>query len=70
MSNKQPGVKPVSDKTTFSTNLRRTALSLAVAAALPAAMAMPMTAFAQDADDQVIEEIVRRVIEVASETQC
>ena len=58
MSNKQPGVKPVSDETTFSTNLRRTALSLAVAAALPAAMAMPMTAFAQDADDQVIEEIV------------
>lgn len=40
--------------------LRRTALSLAVAAALPGALTMAPTAFAQDdmADDGVIEEIV------------
>ncbi|MEL7298206.1 MAG: TonB-dependent receptor plug domain-containing protein, partial [Pseudomonadota bacterium] len=40
--------------------LRRTALSLAVAAALPGALTMAPTAFAQDdvADDGIIEEIV------------
>ncbi len=58
MVKKQRISKGVSDETTFSTNIRRTALSMAVAAALPAAMAMPMTSFAQDADDEVIEEII------------
>ena len=53
MSNKQPGVKPVSNETTFSKNVNRTALSLAVAAALPGA------AMAQSNNtDEVIEEIV------------
>ena len=45
----------------LTSNIRRTALSLAVAAALPSAMAMPMVAYAQDddeANDEVIEEIV------------
>jgi iron complex outermembrane receptor protein len=43
----------------LTSNVRRTALSLAVAAALPSAMAMPMTAYAQDeASDEVIEEII------------
>ncbi|MBT8065603.1 MAG: TonB-dependent receptor [Gammaproteobacteria bacterium] len=45
----------------LTSNIRRTALSLAVAAALPSAMAMPMAAYAQDEDeanDEVIEEIV------------
>lgn len=50
----------VSDETNnLTSNIRRTALSLAVAAALPGVMSMPMTAYAQDAeDDEVIEEIV------------
>ncbi len=53
MVKKQTGAKAVSDETSFSMNMRRTALSLAVAAALPGA------AFAQSAgDDEVIEEIV------------
>ena len=53
MSNKQPGAKPVSNETTFSKNVNRTALSLAVAAALPGA------AMAQSNNtDEVIEEIV------------
>ena len=42
----------------LTANVRRTALSLAIAASLPGAMAMPMTAFAQEAEDDVIEEIV------------
>lgn len=42
----------------LTSNIRRTALSLAVAAALPGAIAMPMSAYAQDADDEVIEEII------------
>ena len=46
------------DSNNLTMNIRRTAVSLAVAAALPGAMAMPMTAHAQDADDEVIEEIV------------
>ncbi len=42
-------------------NIRRTALSLAVAAALPGAMAMPSVALAQDDDEEpveIIEEVV------------
>ncbi len=42
----------------LSLNLRRTAVSLAVAAALPGAMLMPASALAQDDADEVIEEIV------------
>ena len=50
----------VSDETNnFSLNIRRTAVSLAVAAALPGALAMPVAANAQSSgDDEVIEEIV------------
>lgn len=53
----------VSDETNnLALNIRRTAISLAVAAALPGAMmAAPQVAMAQDADDEdigVIEEIV------------
>ena len=44
-----------SDDSGFS--VRRTALSLAVAAALPGAMTMPSVAIAQDNDD-VIEEVI------------
>ena len=52
-------VSSFSNKTnTLSLNIRRTAVSLAVAAALPGAMLMPAATFAQDADDEVIEEIV------------
>ncbi len=49
-----------SNGTSFSMNIRRTAVSLAVAAALPGAMLLPTAAMAQDAaaDDDVIEEIV------------
>jgi len=39
-------------------SMRRTALSLAVAAALPGAMALPNIALAQDKDPNVIEEVV------------
>ena len=46
------------DSNNLTLNIRRTAVSLAVAAALPGAMAMPMAAHAQDAEDEVIEEIV------------
>jgi iron complex outermembrane receptor protein len=51
----------VSDETNnLALNIRRTAVSLAVAAALPGAMmAAPQVALAQDADDEeVIEEII------------
>jgi len=55
----------VSDESNYlSSNIRRTALSLAVAAALPGAMTMPMAAHAQDAAEEaalhgeVMEEIV------------
>lgn len=37
---------------------RHSAVSIAVATALTGALAMPMTSYAQDADDEVIEEIV------------
>ena len=46
------------DSNNLTMNIRRTAVSLAVAAALPGVMAMPMNAYAQDDDDEVIEEIV------------
>ncbi len=43
----------------LTSSMRRTALSLAVAAALPSAMAMSTVAYAQDeASDDVMEEIV------------
>lgn len=59
MSKKRRSAQSVSDETNNLTlNIRRTALSLAVAAALPGAMAMPVSAYAQDADDEVIDEIV------------
>ena len=49
------------DSNNLTTNIRRTAISLAVAAALPGTM-VPMSAYAQDAaagdDDEVIEEII------------
>ena len=49
----------VSDETNnLSLNIRRTAVSLAVAAALPAVMMAPQAAIAQDDDEEVIEEIV------------
>lgn len=50
----------VSNETnTLSLGIRRTAVSLAVAAALPGIMMMPMTAIAQDtAEEEVIEEII------------
>ena len=46
------------DSNNLSLNIRRTAVSLAVAAALPGAMMAPQVAMAQDDDDEVIEEIV------------
>ena len=49
----------VSEETNnFSLNVRRTAVSLAVAAALPGAMLVPQAAVAQDNDEEVIEEII------------
>ncbi|MBT8082490.1 MAG: TonB-dependent receptor [Gammaproteobacteria bacterium] len=49
----------VSEETNnFSLNVRRTAVSLAVAAALPGAMLAPQAAVAQDNDEEVIEEII------------
>ena len=42
----------------LSLNIRRTAVSLAVAAALPGAMMLPSAALAQDDSEEVIEEIV------------
>ncbi len=58
---KRRSAKSVSDETNiFCTNIRRTAVSLAVAAALPGAITMPVSAYAQDAadDDEVMEEVV------------
>ncbi len=47
------------DETTLPVTLRRTALSLAVAAALPGAMMLPSAAIAQEeGEEEVIEEIV------------
>ncbi len=51
--------QPASDEATLTLNIRRTAVSLAVAAALPGAMMLPAVALAQDTgEDEVIEEIV------------
>ena len=49
-----------SETNAFALNIRRTAVSLAVAAALPSAMIAPQTAFAQDdaAEEEAMEEIV------------
>ena len=49
-----------SETNAFSLSIRRTAVSLAVAAALPGVMVAPQTAFAQDdaAEDEAMEEIV------------
>ncbi len=60
-STQQPA-QAVSEETNFTTDIRRSAISLAVAAALPgAAMTMPSIAIAQDddmPDESAIEEIV------------
>lgn len=59
MVKKRQSASLVTDETNNLTlNIRRTAISLAVAAALPGAIAMPVSAYAQDAGDDVIEEIV------------
>ena len=59
VTKKRNKAQHVSDETSFSMNIRRTAVSLAVAAALPGAMVLPTAAMAQDAaDGDVIEEIV------------
>jgi len=59
MVQKRQSASSVTGETNYLTsNIRRTALSLAVAAALPGAMAIPMPAYAQDADAEVIEEII------------
>ena len=51
--------QPASDEATLTLNIRRTAVSLAVAAALPGAMMLPAVALAQDTgEEEVIEEIV------------
>ncbi len=49
-----------SETNSFALNIRRTAVSLAVAAALPSAMIAPQTAFAQEdaAEEEAMEEIV------------
>ena len=49
----------VSNETnTLSLNIRRTAVSLAVAAAIPGLMMLPSSAMAQDDSEEVIEEII------------
>ncbi len=57
---KRRTAQTVSDKTTITTDIRRSAISLAVAAALPGAMAMPSVAIAQDdaGEPDVVEEVV------------
>ena len=60
VKNKRQKAQSASDEATLSMNIRRTAVSLAVAAALPGAMMLPSAAIAQDtaSDEEVIEEIV------------
>lgn len=60
MVTKRHSAQSVTDETNYlASNIRRTALSLAIAAALPGAMTMSASAYAQDAaDDEAIEEIV------------
>lgn len=56
---KRRQAKAASDEANLTNNIRRTAVSLAVAAALPGAMMLPTAAIAQDEGEQeVIEEIV------------
>ena len=55
----QRSAQSVSEETNLSADIRRTAISLAIAAALPGAMAVPNLALAQDEpDDEAIEEVV------------
>jgi iron complex outermembrane receptor protein len=60
VTKKRNKAQQLSDETRFSMSIRRTAVSLAVAAALPGAMVLPTAAMAQDAaaQDDVIEEVV------------
>ena len=57
---RRESAESVSDETNnLTSNIHRSAVSLAVAAALPGAMAMPAVALAQDAEEEeVIEEII------------
>jgi iron complex outermembrane receptor protein len=57
VNKKRQKAHSASDEATLSMNIRRTAVSLAVAAALPGAMVLPTAAMAQD-DGEVIEEVV------------
>ncbi len=54
---KRKSAQSVAREASLTLNVRRTAVSLAVAAALPGAVMLPQTAFAQD-DGEVIEEVV------------
>ena len=60
VSKQRKPARRVSAETRLTTNIRRTALSLAVAAALPGAAFMPAAVYAQDddSDSAVMEEIV------------
>ena len=62
---KQRVAAPVSDETT-SLSWRRTAVSLAVAAALPGAMITPMAATAQELDDEIDEAAIEEIVVVGS----
>jgi phosphoribosylformimino-5-aminoimidazole carboxamide ribotide isomerase len=57
VTKKRSAAPSVFDSTEFNLNIRRTAVSLAVAAALPGAAVIPNLAIAQDSDN-VMEEIV------------
>ena len=54
---KRKSARPVARDASLKLNVRRTAVSLAVAAALPGVAVLPQAAFAQD-DGEVIEEVV------------
>ena len=59
VTKKRNKAQSVSHQTNFTTSIRRTAVSLAVAAALPGAMMLPSAVLAQDeAGAGVIEEII------------
>jgi len=59
VTKKRKKAQQVSDETSFALNIRRTAVSLAVAAALPSAMILPTAAIAQDdSSGEVMEEII------------
>ena len=57
VTSKRKSAQSVSFETNQALDVRRSAVSLAVAAALPGAIALPQVAVAQD-DSQVIEEVV------------